>query len=143
MPVGGRRNLGDTRVLHDVLGEGVFKHGMRLVELVVNGQVVASRDLPADGNPHVVEFTVRVDRSSWIALRHFPQLHTNPVRVLVAGQPIRASRASARWAIGCIDQLWRGRGAKLPPAERAEAEKSYEQAREIYRRIAAESPADR
>ena len=143
MPVGGRRNLGDTRVIHEVLGVGLFKHGMRLVELVVNGQVVASRDVPADGTPHDVEFTVMVDRSSWIALRHFPQLHTNPVRVRVADQPIRASRASAQWAIGCIDQLWRVRGIKLPPAERADAEKAYEQAREVYRRIAAESPADR
>ena len=53
------------------------------------------------------------------------------------GKPIRASRDSALWAIGCIDQFWGVRGPKLPPTERAGAAKAYEQAREIHRRIAA------
>ena len=85
-------------------------------------------------------FTAEIARSSWVALRHFPQLHTNPVNVLVAGQPIRASRQSAQWCIGCIDQLWRVRGKNIVPAERDEAQRTFEAAKEIYRRIAAEAP---
>jgi hypothetical protein len=76
-----------------------------------------------------------------VALRQFPQLHTNPVQVLVAGQPIRASRQSALWALACIDQLWRTRGQRIAPAERPAAEKAYEEARAIYRRLAADAPA--
>ena len=105
----------------------------------MNGEVVASRDVPADGREHAVEVSVRVDRSSWIALRQFPQLHTNPVNVLVAGKPIRASRESALWAVACIDQLWRVRAQRIAPAERIEAEKAYDEARAIYRRIAGEA----
>jgi hypothetical protein len=99
--------------------------------------------VPADGREHAVEFSVPIQRSSWIALRQFPQLHTNPVIVLVGGKPIRASRDSARWALACIDQLWRVRARQIAPGERADAEKAYEGARTVYRRIAAESPADR
>jgi hypothetical protein len=140
MPVGGRRHVGDTVVMHEAAApDPVYQRGRRLVEVVANGHVVGSREVPADGGEHAVEFPVRVDRSSWIALRQFPQLHTNPVNVLVAGKPIRASRESALWAIACIDQLWRMRAQRIAAGERAEAEKAYEEARGVYRRIAAEA----
>jgi hypothetical protein len=140
MPAGGRRHVGDTVVMHEAAApDPVYQRGRRLVEVVANGQVVGSREVPADGGEHAVEFPVRVERSSWIALRQFPQLHTNPVNVLVAGKPIRASRASALWAVGCIDQLWRVRAQRIAPAERIEAEKAYDEARAIYRRIAGEA----
>ena len=54
----------------------------------MNGKVVESVEIPADDKTHDVSFDVRVDKSSWIAIRHFPQMHTNPVNVLVAGKPI-------------------------------------------------------
>jgi hypothetical protein len=116
------------------------ERGVRLVEIVVNGQPVASREVPADGKEHRLEFSVAVERSSWVALRQFPQLHTNPVDVILADRPIRASRQSALWALACIDQLWRVRSQRIAPAERGEAERAYEHAREFYRRAAAESP---
>jgi hypothetical protein len=118
----------------------VYQRGQRLVEVVVNGHVAASREVAADGRQHAVELSVPIDRSSWIALRQFPQLHTNPVTVLIAGKPIRASRESARWALACIDQLWRVRSVRISPGERADAEQAYEDARAVYRRSAAESP---
>ena len=97
IPVGGRRHVGDTVIMRETLSpDPVYQRGQRLVEVVVNGRVAASREVPADGREHAVEFSVPIERSSWIAVRQFPQLHTNPVNVLVAGQPIRASRASAR-----------------------------------------------
>ena len=144
IPVGGRRHVGDTVIMRETLSpDPVYQRGQRLVEVVVNGRVAASREVPADGREHAVEFPVPIERSSWIAVRQFPQLHTNPVNVLVAGRPIRASRASAQWALACIDQLWRVRARQIAPAERADAEKAYEEARAIYRRIASESPAER
>jgi len=123
--------------------DAVFQRGVRRVEVVVNGGVVASREVSADGAEHVVEFNVPIERSSWLAIREFPQLHTNPVNVIVGGKPIRASRESAQWALGCIDQLWRVRGPRIAAEERADAEKAYEEARAIYRKLAAESPAER
>lgn len=111
----------------------------RLVELVVNGQVAAAKRVPADGKVHAVSFDLPIDKSSWVALRQFPQLHTNPVNVLVGGKPIRASRNSARWCAEAIEQLWRVRKENIAEPERAEAEKTFKKAVEIYRQIAAEA----
>ena len=110
---------------------------MRKVELIVNGQVVAAKDVPADDAAHDIEFTVPVAASSWVALRHFPQMHTNPVTVIVGGKPIRASRQSAKWCVGVIEKLWDVRAKNISDAERPEAEKTFQQAIEMYRKIAA------
>jgi len=112
----------------------------RLVELVVNGVAVASKEVPADDKMHEVEFPVKIERSSWVALRHFPQMHTNPVNVIVDGKPIRASRKSALWCLGTIEQLWRVRGNGIAAPEREQAHKTFLWAIEQYRKIAAEAP---
>ncbi len=112
----------------------------KIVELVVNSKVVASREVPADDKEHDLEWDIDVDRSSWVALRQIPQMHGNPVNVLVGGKPIRASRESALWCIGVIEQLWKVRGKGIAEAERAEAEKTFQWAIGEYRRIAQESP---
>ncbi len=112
----------------------------RKVELIVNGKVAATKEVPADDKPHELAFDVPVERSSWVALRQYPQLHTNPVAVLVGGQPIRASRDSAKWCVGVIEQLWRVRERDIAPAERPEAEKTFQKALEVYKTIAQEAP---
>jgi hypothetical protein len=144
VPVGGRRHVGDTILKREAQGpDPLYRRGRRLVEVIVNGRVADSREVPADGREHAIDVSVAVERSSWIAMRQFPQLHTNPVNVIVGSKPIRASRESALWALACIDQLWRVRARRIAPGERADAERAYEEARAIYRRIAAESPAFR
>jgi hypothetical protein len=134
-----RRILGDTVVLHAGRTDDVTRGGTRLVELVVNGAAVAAQSVPADGRVHELAFSARIDRSSWVALRQFPQMHTNPVNVLVAGRPIRASRQSALWCIETIEQLWRARGQTIAEHEREEAHQTFLKAIEIYRQIARES----
>jgi hypothetical protein len=141
-PPAGRRVVGDTVELHGPRYDEMIRGGPRLVELVVNGQPVASQEVAADGQIHDLTFDVPVDRSSWVALRHFPQLHTNPVNVLVAGQPIRASRRSAQWCLDVIDLLWKNRERAIAPAERGEAKAAFDRASERYRRILAECTAD-
>src|SRR5207244_10709083 len=64
----------------------------RTVEVIVNGQVADSIVVPADDEIHELQFNVSIERSSWVALRQFPQMHTNPVNVIVGGQPIPASK---------------------------------------------------
>lgn len=123
-------------------GGAVLAPEKRLVEVVVNGQPVTQAVVPADDQIHDLEFRIPIQRSSWVALRSFPQLHTNPVEVLVAGQPIRASRKSALWCQECIEQLWRARHQMIAPAERDAARRAFDHAREIYRRIAAECPPE-
>jgi hypothetical protein len=136
LPPGGRRLMGDTVVLHQGAARSIEQ---RRVEAVVNGQVVYTRDIPADDQIHDLAFDVPVKESSWVALRQFPQLHTNPVNVIINLKPIRASRRSALWSIACIEQLWRLRGQGIAPQERDEAKKVFDWAIEQYRRIAAES----
>ena len=112
---------------------------MRLVELIVNGQVADKKEVPADDQEHDLKFDVPIAKSAWVALRHFPQMHTNPVDVIVDAKPIRASRKSARWAIGTIEQLWRVRKDAIIPEERAEAERVFQWAIMRYQKIAEES----
>ena len=76
------------------------------VELVVNGDVVDSKRVPADGTISAVEFQTRIDRSSWIALRILGSSHTNPIFIVVGGQAFSPSRASAEWSLSCIEQSW-------------------------------------
>ncbi len=139
MPKGGTRLIGDTVNLHETRPDKI-QNRKRRVEVVVNGKVAAAEDVPADDRIHEVTFTVLVERSSWIALRHFPQLHTNPVTVRVLGKPIRASRSSALWCAGCIEQLWRARSKAIAAGEREAARQAFQKAIQLYRTIAAECP---
>jgi hypothetical protein len=111
----------------------------RTVELIVNGQVVDKKEVPADQKVHEVKFDVGVQKSSWVAVRCFPQMHTNPVFVSVDGKPIRASKESAKWCVGVIEQLWKVREKDIAPAERKEAEATFKKAIEMYQTIAKEA----
>jgi hypothetical protein len=135
----GRREVGDTRILHVPRSGEVVKGGERLVELVANGKVVASASVPADGQVDELTFDVTIERSSWVALRQFPQLHTNPVNVIVAGAPIRASRASAEWCAEAVELLWENRSRLIKEPERPAARAAYERAVETYRQRAEEA----
>jgi hypothetical protein len=118
--------------------------GAQEIELIVNGLPVASRSVPGDGTPTRVVFPAPViTRSSWVAVRHFPSAHSNPVKVLVDGRPVRASRNSAAWCLAAVEQCWKQKASSYAPAELAEAEAAYEHARSVYRRIAGECPEDR
>jgi hypothetical protein len=67
-------------------------------------------------------------------------MHTNPVTVIVDRQPIRASKKSAQWCIGVIEQLWRARSSVIAEDERVEAERVFDWAKQRYRKIAEECP---
>jgi hypothetical protein len=142
VPPDGKRFVGDTVTLHGPRTDEVIAGGPRLVEIVANGQVAATKEVFADGQAHDVDFEIDVHQSSWVALRHFPQFHTNPVNVLVGGKPIRAARTSALWCIETIEQLWRTRERSIAEPERAEARRAFDEALEKFRRIASEASKD-
>lgn len=109
------------------------------VELVVNGLPVQRTTITADGTLHPVQFTQRISRSSWVALRIYPSCHTNPVTVQVGGQPIRASKKSAQWCRAGVDACWEQKRLRIRPSELEEAARAYDHARAVYDRIIAES----
>lgn len=109
------------------------------VELIVNGEAVASQNLLADGQVREMSFDVTIDKSSWIALRILPSSHTNPIFALVDGKPIRASRRSAEWCLAAVDQCWSQKAPRIRDSEKDAAQKAYDHAREVYRERLRES----
>jgi len=106
------------------------------IELIVNGLPVASQTLPSDGSLTKVVFPKpEITRSSWVAIRHFPSTHTNPIKVIIDGKPIRASKDSATWCLAAVDQVWKQKGGTYAEGEQAEALAAYEHAREFYRKV--------
>lgn len=108
------------------------------VEVVVNGYPVAQKAISADGQTRDLEFDVRIERSSWVALRILPSSHTNPVFVLVDGKAIRASRRSAEWCLKGVDQCWAQKQRFLKADELDQAKRDYDHARAVYRKLLAE-----
>ncbi len=76
------------------------------VELIVNGQAVARKEIDADGKVRPIDFDYEIEKSSWVALRILPSSHSNPVWVVVGGKPVRASKQSLEWCIRAVDQCW-------------------------------------
>ena len=138
-PSAGRRMAGDTVNLHAPRDSGTTKGGPRLVEIVVNGEVAASKAVLADGKPHDLSFDVEIARSGWVAVRQFPQLHTNPVNVIVDEKPIRASRRSALWCAESVRLLWHDRRRFIAESEQPAAKAAYERALQKFFAIAEEA----
>lgn len=141
MPSAGPRMAGDTVNLHAERNTGFVKGGQRLVEVIKNGEVVASANVEADGEPHDLEFDIAVDQSSWIAVRQFPQLHTNPVNVIVNRQPIRCSHRSALWCAESVRLLWNNRRRFIAKEEQPAAKLAYAAALRKYFDIADQAAA--
>ena len=113
------------------------------VELIVNGQSVAQTSIPADGSVEDVAFDLKLDKSSWVALRIFPSAHTNPIFVEVDDQPIRASRLSAEWCRAAVDVCWNAKKQRIRDEEKEAARKAYDVARQAFDKIIEVSFDDR
>jgi hypothetical protein len=109
------------------------------VEIVVNGRVVATQSLAADGVVRELTFDIPIDRSSWIAARILPSSHTNPVFALVAGKSIRASRESVQWCLTAVNQCWTQKAPKIRASELDAARAAYDHARAVYTQRLAET----
>jgi hypothetical protein len=141
-PESGNRTVGDTVNLHAPRDTGYVQGGERKIEIIVNGQVAHTTTIAADGTIHDIKLEIPITQSSWIALRQFPQLHTNPVNVIVGGQPVRASRASAIWCAEAVRILWHNRRRFITETERPIAKAAYERTISRFRTLAEESRGD-
>lgn len=112
------------------------------VEIVVNGQVAARREIFADGEVSSLMFDVPIERSSWIAVRILPSVHTNPVFVEIGAEPIRASRTSAAWCRKAVDVCWNQKMNRIRETERAAAKAAYDKAAKYYDAAAVAAKAD-
>ena len=117
------------------------------LEVVSNGEVVASLALSADRSSGGGERTLRIERSGWYTLRAtadravhpvldlYPFATTSPVYVLVGDEPIR-SAADARYFLAWLDRLEafvRGNDAWNSRSERESVLESLVRARAVYR----------
>jgi hypothetical protein len=109
------------------------------VEVIVNGQAVARKNIIADGKQFDISFNVKIERSSWVALRIFPSSHTNPIWVTVGDQPVRASKRSAEWCVKAVEQCWSQKERTYKAEEKEDARAAYEHARQVYRKILGET----
>ncbi|MFQ5733616.1 MAG: CehA/McbA family metallohydrolase [Planctomycetaceae bacterium] len=112
------------------------------VEIIVNGYPAAKREIVADGSQQSLSVDVEIKRSSWVAVRILPSVHTNPVFVHVGGKPIRASKRSARWCRKAVDVCWNSKKGRIQARDYKQAQAAYEAARKTYDRILKESVAD-
>ncbi len=112
------------------------------VEVIVNGQPVARRTIPADGSLQNLEFDIPIERSSWVTLRVLPSAHTNPIWVVVDGKPVRASRRSVEGCLQGVDRCWSQKERFFTEPELTQARADYEHARQTYRRILGETEAE-
>jgi hypothetical protein len=103
------------------------------VELVVNGKVVAVKNVVGDGAVRDVEFEVEMERSAWVAARVLPAAHTNPVWVMVDEQPVN-DKASAEWCLRAVEQCWTQKARFIKASEKDAARQAYDEAREVYRK---------
>lgn len=102
------------------------------VEAIVNGLPVAEQILDADGDMEEISFDVPIEQSSWVALRVLPSSHTNPIFVLVDGQPVRASKRSAQWCLDGVAKCWESKQELIAENEQEAAKAAYAHAKAAY-----------
>ena len=109
------------------------------VELIINGEVAESQMIVADSGWNSLTWNVDIQQSSWLAVRVFPSLHTNPIFVRVGDRPVRVNAKSAKWCRDAVDVCWNRKKPLIRPTELAEAEAAYNKARAYYDVVLKES----
>ena len=112
------------------------------VEIIVNGQVAATKNITADGKTQPLSFNLPIKQSSWVAVRILPSVHTNPIWVEVGGQPVRASKKSIDWCKQAVEVCWNAKKNQIREPERATAKAAYDEATKIYEARLKEAVAD-
>jgi hypothetical protein len=105
------------------------------VELVVNGEVVETKEITADGAWNSLEFSYQIQQSGWIAVRVYQSAHTNPIFVIVDGKPIMEKK-SAAWCRAAVDQCWKMKVGKFREEEIPAAKQAYDHARNVFDELA-------
>lgn len=119
------------------------------LEIILNGEVTHTEAVPGDGHRHEATLRVPVSGSGWIAARARGRAHrytadtrpfaqTSPVHIVRDGRR-HVSAADARFLGEAVDAMWRHvtvRNRWTSPADRQVFQRSVDDAREVYRRLA-------
>jgi len=153
----GGKEIGDTLELPSGSHELELSASLRSIvpldhlELIGNGEVVASLKLDAGGTSALVDRKIEVARSGWYLLRawnskathpvrdYLPFATTSPIYVTVGGEPVR-SPDDASYFVAWIDRLIetaRAHGGYNTPGEKSVVMKLLTDARAIYSEQAA------
>ena len=109
------------------------------IEVIVNGEVAKTETLAANGEFATFDIDIDIEKSSWVAVRILPSVHTNPIFVHVSDQPIRANKKSAQWCIDSVTACWNSKKNQIRESERNAAKEAYDQATKVYEQILAEA----
>jgi hypothetical protein len=109
------------------------------VELIVNGEVLHTQMIEADGQWNDLNWDLKIEKSSWIALRILPSLHSNPIFIHVAGKEIRANPRSAQWCREAVEVCWKKKAPLIRPDELPAAQNAYELAKKFYAQAESEA----
>ncbi len=113
------------------------------VELIVNGESVATKEVKADGEMTSIDWEIDIKESSWAAVRILPSLHSNPIFIEVDGKPVRANLKSAQWCREAVDVCWNSKKSQIRKSEQEAAKAAYDQSAKTYDMIIAEIQAGR
>jgi hypothetical protein len=127
-----------------IKGEAVSGQPLGRIEVLVNGEIVRtikpeSRKQPNGSFQSAIAEKVKIDGSSWIAVRCFEDrpdkrirfAHSAPVWIDVAGKPLRPRKEELDWLVKrCEDQL--KRSAEVLPKEVLD---EYREAVQFYKAI--------
>ena len=108
------------------------------LELLVNGNVVATQEVVADGTMRDVAFDVKIEKSAWVALRILPSSHTNPVWVTVADKPIRV-KDSIEWCLAAVEKCFNQKIGRIRLTEQGEMKTAYDEAKAVYQGLLKEA----
>jgi hypothetical protein len=103
------------------------------LEIIVNGTAVTNFPVTADGALRDVAFDLRIDRSSWVAMRILGSSHSNPIWVLVGGKKLAPDRRSVDWCLRGVDRCWSQKKRFIQNSEMDDARQTYDHARAVYR----------
>ena len=108
------------------------------LEVLVNGNVVATQEVVADGTMRDVAFDVKIEKSAWVALRILPSSHTNPVWVTVADKPIRV-KDSIEWCLAAVEKCFNQKIGRIRLTEQGEMKTAYDEAKAVYQGLLKEA----
>lgn len=104
--------------------------------MIFNGVPVDTVEIQADGKLNDVNFSAKISRSGWLAVRIYPSSHSNPVFVKINNEPI-VEKQSAEWCLAALEQCWKMKEPNIRAEERNAAAVAYEKARKVYRGLIA------
>jgi hypothetical protein len=132
-------NIWDQKPFWDLERGRIGKTRTVPVELIINGEVVETKAIQANGSLQYISFETKIEKSSWIAIRILPSSHSNPIFVLVDNKPIRANVKSAEWCLKAVEICWEQKKGGFSEVNFEEAKKVYDAAKEVYKKIINES----